>query len=80
MNLINQSCLIQYIMFYKFNCIICTEKTQFTTKCRCQICLLCLLNWFEEKNKDKRIEIINCPNKDCLYTYSRDEILSYCSY
>ncbi|CAD8173232.1 unnamed protein product [Paramecium pentaurelia] len=63
-----------------FNCIICTEKTQFTTKCHCQICLLCLLNWFEEKNKDKRIEIINCPNKDCLYTYSRDEILSYCSY
>ncbi|CAD8181915.1 unnamed protein product [Paramecium octaurelia] len=61
-----------------FNCIICTQTTNFKTKCRCHFCLLCLLNWFEEKNKSKQIDIINCPNQDCSDTYNRNEILSYC--
>ncbi|CAD8108601.1 unnamed protein product [Paramecium sonneborni] len=60
-------------------CIICTSKNNFTTKCGCHFCLLCLINWFEEKNKDKAVQIIQCPNQDCPFSYTRDEILSYCS-
>ncbi|CAD8152676.1 unnamed protein product [Paramecium octaurelia] len=60
-------------------CIICTSEIDFQTKCDCHFCLLCLLNWFEEKNRDKPIQILNCPNQDCKFTYTRDEILSYCS-
>lgn len=44
------------------NCIICTSETDFSTKCDCRFCLLCLLNWFEEKNRNKPVEIIKCPN------------------
>ncbi|CAD8125992.1 unnamed protein product [Paramecium sonneborni] len=60
-------------------CIICTSETNFSTKCGCHFCLECLINWFEEKNRDKAIKIIQCPNQDCPFSYSRDEILSYCS-
>lgn len=45
-----------------YNCIICTSETNFSTKCGCHICLFCLLNWFEEKNRDKPVEILKCPN------------------
>ncbi|CAD8203755.1 unnamed protein product [Paramecium pentaurelia] len=62
-----------------YNCIICTQETDFSSKCDCHFCLFCLLNWFDEKNRDKPVEILQCPNQGCNFTYNRNEILSFCS-